>query len=86
MILASGFHFSYDIRNQGYWHLAFATMATLSFDAMRCYSDVSRLKWSNTSFEFDYSSSEITFEIRKNAQFRQENKIIVATTNEEVCP
>jgi hypothetical protein len=34
----------------------------------------------------DSSSFEITFEIRKNAQFRQGNKVIVSATKEVVCP
>jgi hypothetical protein len=61
-------------------------MAILSFGAMCRYSDVSRLKWKNINFESDLSSFEITFEIRKNAQFRQGNKVIVSANNDLVCP
>ena len=61
-------------------------MAILSFGAMCRYSDVSRLKWRNIKFESDSSCFEITFEIRKNAQFRQGNKVIVVATNDVVCP
>jgi len=61
-------------------------MAILSCCA-KCRSiDVSRLKWKNINFEADSSSFEISFEIRKNAQFRQGNKVIVSATNEVVCP
>ena len=62
----------YGIDSQGYCHLVVATMAILSFGAMCRYNDVSRLKWGNIKFEKDLSSLEITFEIRKNSQFRQE--------------
>ncbi len=72
--------------NQGCYHLVVSTMAILSFGAMCRYSDVSRLKWKNIKFELDSSSFEITFEIRKNAQFRQGNKVIVSATNNVVCP
>jgi hypothetical protein len=61
-------------------------MAILSFGAMCRYSDLSRLKWKNVKFESDSSSFEITFKIRKNAQFRQGEKVIVSTTNDVVCP
>ncbi len=53
---------------------------------MSRYSDVGRLNWKNIKFESDYSSFEITFEIRKNAQCRQGNKVIVSATNDVVCP
>jgi hypothetical protein len=76
----------YGNQNQGYCHLVVSTMAILSFGAMCRYSDCSRLKWKNINFESDFSSFEITFEIRKNAQFRQGNKVIVSASNELVCP
>ena len=61
-------------------------MAIVSFGAMCRYSDVSRLKWKNNKFEPDSSFFEIAFEIRKNAQFRQGNKVIASATNDVVCP
>ena len=76
----------YGIKSQGYCHLVVATMAILSFGAMCRYSDVSRLKWGNIKFEKDLSSFEITFEIRKNSQFRQGNKVLVAATMDVICP
>ena len=76
----------YGNHKQGYCHLVVSTMAILSFGAMCRYSDVSRLKWRNKKFESDSSCFEITFEIRKNAQFRQGNKVIVSATNDVVCP
>jgi integrase len=60
-------------------------MAIRSFGAMCRYSDISRLKWKNIKFESDSNFFEITFEIRKNAQFRQGNKLIVSATNDVVC-
>jgi hypothetical protein len=76
----------YGNQNQGYFHLVVSTIAILSFGAMCRYNDVSRLKWKNIEFESDSSSFEITFEIRKNAQFCQGNKVIVSATNDVVCP
>ena len=76
----------YGVHSQGYCHLVVSTMAILSFGAMCRYSDVSRLKWENIRFESDLSSFEITFEIRKNSQFRQGNKVLVAATKDIICP
>jgi hypothetical protein len=67
----------YGNQNQGYCHLVVSTMAIFSFGAMCRYSDVSRLKLKNIEFESDSCSFEIAFEIRKNAEFRQGNKVIV---------
>jgi hypothetical protein len=61
-------------------------MAILSFGAMCCYSDVSRLKWGDIKFESDLSSFEITFEIKKNSKFRQGNKVLVPATKEAIRP
>ena len=75
----------YGVQSQGYCHLVVASMAILSFGAMCRYIDVSRLKWKNIRFELDLSSFEITFEIWKISQFRQGNKIWVATTKDLIC-
>ncbi len=61
-------------------------MAILSFGAMCRYSDFSRLRWENVKFESDLSSFEITFEIRKNFQFRQGNQVLMAATKDDICP
>jgi hypothetical protein len=61
-------------------------MAILSFGAMCRYSDVSRLKWENIKFDSDLNSFKITFELRKNSQFRQGNKVMVAATKDNICP
>ena len=37
-------------------------------------------------FESNLSSFEITFEIRKNSQFHQGNKVLVAATKDAFCP
>jgi hypothetical protein len=76
----------YGNQTQGYCHLVVSTMPIISFGDMCHYSDVSRLKWKNIEFESGSSSFEITFEIRKNAQFRQGNNFIVSATNDAVCP
>jgi len=76
----------YGIHNQGYSPLVVATMALLSFGDMCRYSDVSQLKWGNVHFESELSSFVITFETRKNFQFRQGNKVTVAATNNIICP
>ena len=61
-------------------------MAILSFGAICRYSDVSLLKWGNVHYESDLSSFVITFEGRNNFQFRQGNTVIVAATNDIICP
>ena len=76
----------YGNQNQGYCHLVVSTMAILAFGAMCHYSDVSRLKSKHIEFESNSSSFEITFEIRKNTQFRQRNEVIVSSTSDVVCP
>ena len=50
------------------------------------YSDVSRLNWDNVKFASDLSSFEITFERRKNSQFRQASKVTVAAAKDQICP
>ncbi len=61
-------------------------MAILSFGAMCRYNDVSNLDWVNVEFAPDLSFLVITFKIMKNFQFRQGNKVTVATTNAIICP
>ena len=76
----------YGIHDQGYGHLVVTTVAIPSFGAMRLYSDVSRLKWSNyIRFKSNSNSFEINFEMRQNLQFRNGNKAIVAATKAKVC-
>ncbi len=57
-------------------------MDVLSLGAMCRYSDVSRLNWGNVEFAPDLRFLVITFEIRKNSQFRQGNKVTVVATND----
>ena len=61
-------------------------MAILSFGAMCRCNVVSQLKWGHIRFESDLSSFEITFKIRKNSQFRQGNKVLVAAKRGTICP
>ena len=51
------------------------------------YDDASRIRSRNGQFEPDDSSFHLSFEKRKNAQFRQENRVnVVAATSGTVCP
>jgi hypothetical protein len=52
-----------------------AVMTVLMFGAMCRYDDASGLKWRNVEFGPDWSFFELTFDKRKNAQFRQRNKV-----------
>ena len=71
---------AYGIRHQGYYcHLVFATMAVIIFGGVCRYDDAPGLLWSNIRFEAAGSAFEITFDKRKNAQFRQGNKVLIAS-------
>jgi hypothetical protein len=51
------------------------------------YDDASGLKWRNIRFVENGSGFEITFEKRKSAQYRQGNKVLVASCHDAVvCP
>ncbi len=65
---------AYGVRQKGYIHLVVASMAVIMFGAMCRYDDASGLKWCNIRFVEDGSGFEITFEKRKNAQYRQGNR------------
>jgi integrase len=78
---------AYGVRHQGYCHLVVATMAVVMFGGMCRYDDASGLQWKNVRFVEDGSGFEITFDKRKNAQFRQGNKVLVsANPSATVCP
>jgi hypothetical protein len=78
---------AYGVRHQGYCHLMIATMAVVMFGGMCRYDDASRLMWRNVRFLENGSGFEITFEKRKNAQFRQGNKVMVSSSPlAVVCP
>jgi integrase len=78
---------AYGSRQKGYCHLVVATMAVVMFGGMCRYDDASGLMWSNIRFEEDGSAFEITFDKRKNAQYRQGNKVLVtALPNAAICP
>jgi integrase len=78
---------AYGLRHQGYCHLMVATMAVIMFSGMCRYDDASGLLWSNIRFEADGSAFEIMFDKRKNAQFCQGNKVLVASSPlTAVCP
>ena len=71
---------AYDVRHQGYCHLVVATMAVIMFGGMFRYDDASGLLWLSIRLEADGSAFEITFDMRKNAQLRQGNNVLVASS------
>jgi integrase len=78
---------AYGARAQGYCHLVVATISVVMFGGMCRYDDASGLKWRNIRFEADGSAFEITFDKRKNCQYRQGNKVLVsALPHAAVCP
>ncbi len=62
---------AYGVRHQGYCHLVVATMAVVMFGGMCRYDDASGLLWRNVRFEADGSGYELSFEKRKNAQYKK---------------
>ncbi len=54
-------------------------MSVIMFGAMCRYDDASGLRWRNIRFVEDGSGFEITFEKRKNAQYHQGSKVLVAS-------
>ena len=78
----------YGSLQHGYCHLVVVTIiAVVMFGAMCQYADASGLMWRNICFEADGSAFEITFDKRKNCQYRQCNKVLVtALPNDAVCP
>ncbi len=78
---------AYEVRHQGYCHLVVASMAVITFGAMYRYDDASGLRWRNIRFVEEGSGFEITFEKRKNTQYRQGNTVLVALCPDAVvCP
>ncbi len=75
-----GFAEAYGVRHQGYCHPVVATMAVVMFGGMCRYDEAPNLRWSNIRFETDGSAFEITFDKRKNVQFRQGNKVLFASS------
>ncbi len=62
-------------------------MAVVMFGGMCRYDDASGLQWKNARFVEDGSGFEIAFDKRKNALFRQGNKVLVsANPSATVCP
>jgi hypothetical protein len=78
---------AYGVRHQGYCHLVVATMEIVMFCGICRYEDASGLLWRNARFEEDGSGYELSFDRRKNAQYRQGNKVLVASSPlSAVCP
>jgi integrase len=64
-----------------------ATIVVVMFGGMCRYDDASCLMWRNIRLEADGRAFEITFDKRKNSQYRQGNKVLVTPlTNVAVCP
>ncbi len=64
-----------------------AKMAVIMLGGMCQYDDASGLLWRNIRAEADGSAFEITFDKRKNAQFRHGSKVLVAASPLlMVCP
>ena len=81
------FALEFGVRNRGYCHLVVASMAVVMFGGMCRYDDASHLRWRNVKFDSDGSCFHLSFEKRKNAQFRQGNRVTVAAaTSGPVCP
>jgi len=76
---------AYGVRHHGYCYVVVATMAVVMFGGMCRYDDASGLLWYNIHFEADGSAFEITFDKRKNAQFRQGNKPLVQRSDGRIA-
>ena len=75
-----GFAEAYGVRHQGYYHLAVATMTIVLFGGMCRYDNAFDLLWRNVRFEADGSGYELSFDTRKNAQYRQGYMVLVANS------
>ena len=74
------FAVAYGVQNQVYCRVVVLTMAVIMFFGMCMYNDASRLLLKNVRIMADGSGFEITFDKRKNAQYRQGNKVLVASS------
>ena len=74
------FAMAYGVRYRGYCHKVIAAIVVVMFGGMCSYDDASRLLWFNICFEPDGSGLKITFDMCKNARFRQGNKVLVASS------
>ncbi len=62
-------------------------MAVVMFGGMCRYDDASGLLWRDVRFEEDGSGFELSFDKRKNAQYRQGNKVSADSSPlSAVCP
>jgi len=78
---------AFGVRRSEYCHLVVATMAVVMLGGMCRYNDASGLIWRNVLFVEDGSGFDISFDKLKNAQFRQGNKLLVASFPlAVVCP
>jgi hypothetical protein len=78
---------AYGSHQQGYCHPVVATMDLVIIGGMRRCDNASGLVWRNIRFEADGSAFEITFDKRKNSQYRQGSKILVSVVPlATICP
>ena len=64
-----------------------ATLTIVMLGGMCRYGDASVLLWLDIRFEVDGSGYELSFDKRKNAQYRQGNKVLVESSPlSAVCP
>ncbi len=78
---------AFGVRRSEYCHLVVDTIAVVMFGGMCRYDDASGLLWRNVRLVEDGSGFEISFDKRKNAQVRQGNKVLVASSPlAVVCP
>ncbi len=81
------FALEHGVNSKGYCHLVVAAMAVVMFGAMCRYDDISHLRWRSIKFDTGYRCFHIEFEKRKNDQYRQGNRVSVATAPDGlVCP
>ncbi len=64
------FAVAYGIRQQGYCNLVVATLTVLMFGGMCRFDDASGLQWRIVRFLEDRSANKLTFDKRKNEQYR----------------
>jgi hypothetical protein len=81
------FAMKYGVQHRGYRHLVVASMTVVMFGGMCRYDDISRLRWRNVQLEPDGNSFHLSYDKRKNAQFKQGNAVtIAAAISGPVCP
>ena len=77
----------YGVQHKVFGHWVVAPRAFVMVGGMDRYDDASGLLWRNIRFEADGIACEITFDKRKNAQFRHGSQVLVAASPASTqCP